>query len=73
MASGPMLDDKAERDELDLVGACWRRAPGSDPAEPLVEYAFIAHSDGKTYVVLRNVAAPDGPYQVYTRAEWPAG
>jgi Domain of unknown function (DUF397) len=73
VASAPIHDDKADvRARLDLAGAVWRRAPGSRPAEPLVEYTFVRHDDGATYVVLRDAAAPDGPYQVYTRAEWEA-
>lgn len=72
MASGPVDDKAAVRDRLDLAGADWHRAPGSDPGEPLVEYAFVVHTDGQTYVALRDAAAPDGPYQVYTRTEWEA-
>lgn len=73
MARPPIQDDKAEiRSRLDLTYAQWQRAPGSNPAEPLVEYAFLPHPDGVTYVVLRDAAAPDGPVQVYTRAEWEA-
>lgn len=55
-----------------LGGARWRRAPGSDSAQPMVEFAFVRHTDGETYVVLRNAGAPEGPYQVYTRTEWEA-
>ena len=72
MASGP-YDDKAEiRGRLDLTHAQWQRAPGSNPDEPLVEYAFVSHPDGVPYVVLRDAASPDGPYQVFTRTEWEA-
>jgi hypothetical protein len=73
MSPTPIHDDKAAiRDQLDLAGARWRRAPGSDPTQPLVEFAFIRHTDGDTYAVLRSAGAPEGPYQVYTRAEWEA-
>ncbi|WP_028922604.1 DUF397 domain-containing protein [Pseudonocardia acaciae] len=66
-------DDRASiRERLDLAGADWRRAPGSDPSEPLVEYAFVRGTDGQIYVALRDAANPDGPYQVYTRREWEA-
>jgi hypothetical protein len=73
MGSSPIFDDKAQvRGQLDLTDAAWQQAPGSNPAEPLVEYAFVTHADGQTYVVLRNAAQPDGPHQVFTRTEWEA-
>jgi Domain of unknown function (DUF397) len=73
MATSPIFDDKAEiRGQLDLTGATWQQAPGSNSEEPLVEYAFVTHTDGETYVALRSAAAPNGPHQVFTRTEWEA-
>lgn len=57
---------------MELGEASWRRAPESNPAEPLVEFAVVRGADGEVYVALREAAAPEGPVQVYTRAEWAA-
>ncbi|EID53346.1 DUF397 domain-containing protein [Saccharomonospora xinjiangensis] len=69
-----VVDDKFHvRDELDLSTALWRRL-GDDPegASGTVEYAFVAHRDAATYVVLREAADPDGTVLVFTPSEWDA-
>lgn len=66
-------DDKAElRDEIDLSGAHWQRpvAAGDSPAdvgEPF-EIAFVPHTDGLTYVALRQADTT----LVFTPSEWRA-
>ncbi|MFD2396929.1 DUF397 domain-containing protein [Prauserella oleivorans] len=37
-----------------------------------VEYAFVPHSDGVTYVALRHSARPEQPVLVFTPSEWDA-
>lgn len=75
--SAPIYDDKAHvRGKLDLTGAEWQR-PGADPNEPepeggQVEIAFVPHTDGVTYVAMRNSIEPDGTVLVFTPAEWDA-
>lgn len=70
-------DDKAGlRRELDLSSAQWQRpAPeGVDPAElgDAVEIAFVPHTDGLTYVAMRQASQPDGTVLVFTPSEWDA-
>ncbi|MPY99857.1 MAG: DUF397 domain-containing protein [Actinophytocola sp.] len=66
-------DDKAAlRDEIDLSGAEWQRpvAAGDTPAdvgEPF-EIAFVPHTDGLTYVALRQADTT----LIFTPSEWRA-
>ncbi|KID31029.1 DUF397 domain-containing protein [Prauserella rugosa] len=56
---------------LDLASARWSRV---QPEGGDLEYAFVPHSDGVTYVVLR-YARPEGesrPVLVFTPSEWDA-
>jgi hypothetical protein len=72
--TAPIFDDKANvRGSLDLAGATWQRGEG-DAAEDgeHVEVAFVPHTDGVTYVAMRNSAQPDGPVLVFTPGEWDA-
>jgi hypothetical protein len=75
-ASAPIYDDKAEvRGKLDLTDADWQRAgdPDDDEGE-YVEIAFVPHTDGKTYIAMRNskFTGPDDTVLVFTEAEWDA-
>jgi hypothetical protein len=71
--SAPIYDDKAHvRGELDLRGAEWLRSDEGDPEGEHVEIAFVEHTDGVTYVAMRNSAHPEGPVLVFTPAEWDA-
>jgi hypothetical protein len=38
----------------------------------LLEIAFVPHSDGQTYVALRQASRPDESVQVFTPSEWEA-
>ncbi|OLT46270.1 DUF397 domain-containing protein [Saccharomonospora sp. CUA-673] len=55
---------------LDLESAPWSRVR---PAGGNLEYAFVPHTDGVTYVALR-YADPEGaePVLVFTPSEWDA-
>ncbi|OZM74050.1 DUF397 domain-containing protein [Amycolatopsis antarctica] len=68
------VDDKAHiRHELDLGVAEWKRAePEGETIEDAVEYAFVPHTDGVTYVAMRQSSEPDGTVLVFTPAEWDA-
>ncbi|WP_020671114.1 DUF397 domain-containing protein [Amycolatopsis nigrescens] len=68
------VDDKANiRDELDLTGADWQRAePEGETLEDAVEYAFVPHTDGVTYVAMRQSSKPDGVILIFTPSEWDA-
>jgi len=66
-------DDKAAvRDEIDLSEARWQRpiAAGDTPAEVSepFELAFVPHTDGLTYVALRQA----GTTLIFTPTEWQA-
>lgn len=70
-------DDKADlRHELDLSSAQWQRPvpEGVDPADlgDAVEIAFVRHTDGLTYVAMRQASQPDGTVLVFTPSEWDA-
>ncbi|MBB4685509.1 DUF397 domain-containing protein [Amycolatopsis jiangsuensis] len=67
-------DDKAHiRHELDLTGVAWTRAePEGETLEHCVEYALVPHTDGLTYVALRQPAEPDGAVLIFTPTEWDA-
>ena len=76
--AAPIYDDKKQvRGSLDLTGARWQRGDGdgTDGAGvdgEHVEVAFVPHTDGVTYVAMRNSAQPTGPVLVFTPAEWDA-
>lgn len=68
----PIFDNKAAiRGSLDLAGANWQHGGAADDGERL-EVAFVPHTDGVTYVALRNSTQPDGTVLVFTPAEWDA-
>lgn len=63
-----MSDDKAGlHQELDLGQAHWQRL-GPDGAAGAVEVAFVPHTDGQTYVAMRQA----GTTLVFTPSEWDA-
>jgi uncharacterized protein DUF397 len=68
------VDDKAGiRGELELSRAEWRRAePAGQHVPGALEIASVPHTDGVTYVAVRQPAQPDGPVLVFTPAEWDA-
>jgi hypothetical protein len=68
------VDDKAHiRHELDLADAEWIRAePEGVTLEDRLEFAFVPHTDGVTYVALRHSVEPDGLTMVFTPSEWEA-
>ncbi|MFJ1763376.1 DUF397 domain-containing protein [Amycolatopsis sp. NPDC088138] len=67
-------DDKAHiRHHLDFTKAEWIRAePEGVTLDEVVEYAFIPHTDGVTYVAMRKSTEPDGTVLVFTPSEWEA-
>jgi hypothetical protein len=75
-ASAPIYDDKAHvRGQLDLSQAEWQRSgPADDDEGEYVEIAFIPHSDGVTYVAMRNskYTGPKDTVLVFTPSEWDA-
>ncbi|MBB5894018.1 DUF397 domain-containing protein [Kutzneria kofuensis] len=71
--AAPIYDDKAQvRGSLDLTDAQWQRGDGAEDDGEHVEVAFVPHTDGVTYVAMRNSAQPQGPVLVFTPAEWDA-
>jgi hypothetical protein len=71
--SAPIYDDKGNvRASLDLTGARWERGDGTNDDGDHVEVAAVPHTDGVTYMVMRNSAQPAGPVLVFTPAEWDA-
>jgi hypothetical protein len=75
--SAPIFDDKAHvRGKLDLTTAEWQRAaePDADPNGEYVEIAFVPHTDGKTYIAMRNskFTGPNDTVLVFTESEWDA-
>ena len=72
--AAPIYDDKSTvRGSLDLSVARWQRGEGEGAEDgEHVEVAFVPHSDGVTYVAMRNSAQPAGPVLVFTPAEWDA-
>ncbi|HKS48228.1 MAG TPA: DUF397 domain-containing protein [Amycolatopsis sp.] len=69
-----VTDDKVEvRDALDLTGAEWRRAePEGEHIPDAIELAFVPHTDGLTYVAMRQPSQPDGVVLIFTPSEWDA-
>ncbi|GAA3575679.1 DUF397 domain-containing protein [Amycolatopsis ultiminotia] len=67
-------DDKAHiRYELDLSGVSWFRAePDGAALDQCAEYALVPHTDGTTYVALRQPTDPDGAVLIFTPSEWDA-
>jgi len=71
--SAPIYDDKAHvRGNLDLRNAAWQRSQEENPDDEYVEIAFVDHTDGATYVAMRNSKSPEGPVLVFTMSEWDA-
>lgn len=69
----PIYDDKRHvRGHLDLINATWRPIGEDAGAGEHVELAFVPHTDGVTYVAMRNSAHPDGTVLVFTPSEWEA-
>lgn len=69
----PIFDDKAQvRGSLDLTGARWQHGDDAGGHAEQVEVAFVPHTDGVTYVAMRNSAQPEGPVLVFTPTEWDA-
>lgn len=68
------VDDKADvRHVLDLETARWQRAePPGVTIPDAIEFAFVPHTDGKTYTALRSSSEPDGTVLVFTPSEWDA-
>jgi hypothetical protein len=68
------VDDKAGvRHLLDLGTARWQRAePPGESIPDAIEFAFVPHTDGKTYTALRSSSEPDGTVLVFTPSEWDA-
>jgi len=66
------FDDKAHiRDELDLTNVEWRQPnPESENTGTGVEFAFAPHTDGLTYVAIRQSSQPDGDILIFTPTEW---
>jgi hypothetical protein len=75
-ARAPIYDDKSlVRGKLDLSDADWQRS--GDPQDTdgeYVEVAFVPHTDGITYVAMRNskFAGPQDTVLVFTPGEWEA-
>lgn len=79
MSESPVqpVDDKADiRQQLDLTAATWQRPlpAGVDAGElaGTVEIAFVPHTDGRTYVAMRQAARSAGPTLIFTPSEWEA-
>jgi hypothetical protein len=71
--TAPIYDDKSNvRGSLDLTEAQWQRGDGTSDDGEHVEVAAVPHTDGVTYMVMRNSAQPNGPVLVFTPAEWDA-
>ncbi|MQA61150.1 MAG: DUF397 domain-containing protein [Actinophytocola sp.] len=71
------VDDKADvRQKLDLTAATWQShlPTGVDAGEltGTVEVAFVPHTDGRTYVAMRQGGQPAGPTLIFTPSEWEA-
>lgn len=75
-ASAPIYDDKSHvRDNLDLAKAEWQRSGDPDDAGgEYVEVAFVPHTDGITYIAMRNskFTGPNDTVLVFTPGEWDA-
>ncbi|MEU3271617.1 DUF397 domain-containing protein [Saccharomonospora sp. NPDC006951] len=65
------VDDKVDvRDELDLGEAEWYGVTSLE--DRAVELSFVPHTDGVTYVAMRQARSPEGPVLVFTPSEWDA-
>lgn len=72
-SSAPIFDDKRQvRGQLDLSDVGWKPVGRAASPGEHVELAFVAHTDGVTYVAMRNSAHPEGPVLVFTPSEWDA-
>lgn len=71
--SAPIFDNKRHvRGHLDLTHAEWKTIGAAVSTGEHVELAFVPHTDGVTYVAMRNSAHPDGTVLVFTPSEWEA-
>lgn len=68
------VDNKAHiRHELDLTGAVWvRLEPKGANIPGAAEHAVVEHTDGATYVAMRQADDPSGPVLVFDDKEWDA-
>ena len=68
------MDDKVGvRGELDLSAAQWQRAePEGEHIPDAIEIAFVPHTDGVTYVAMRQSVQPEGLVLIFTPSEWDA-
>ncbi|ANZ38250.1 DUF397 domain-containing protein [Lentzea guizhouensis] len=70
--SAPIFDNKAHvRGNLDLSGAVWQRPPGPPSEGGDAEIAEVRHTDGATYIAMRNSQRPESVL-VFTMSEWDA-
>lgn len=65
--TGP-AEKAAVRDQLDLSAVRWRRPW----AGGVLEVAFVPHTDGETYVLLRDGTRPDDTTLLFDASEWRA-
>lgn len=68
MSDGSPGEKARLKDRLDLSDARWRR-PVTGGA---LEIAFVPHTDGQTYVVMRPADRPEGTTLIFTPSEWKA-
>ncbi|KOV81096.1 DUF397 domain-containing protein [Nocardia sp. NRRL S-836] len=70
--SAPIYDNKAHvRGKLDLRDAVWQRPPGPPSEGGDAEIAEVEHTDGATYIAMRNSLHPESVL-VFTMSEWEA-
>ncbi len=70
--SAPIYDNKAHvRGHLDLSNAVWQRPPGPPSEGGDAEIAEVVHTDGATYIAMRNSLHPKSVL-VFTTSEWEA-
>ncbi|MGH4020972.1 MAG: DUF397 domain-containing protein [Pseudonocardiaceae bacterium] len=55
-----------------MTAAEWQRYDDSGQHGQHVAVAFVEHTDGVVYTVMRSSAAPEGTVLVFTSAEWDA-
>jgi hypothetical protein len=67
-------DDKADlRGKLDLTGAVWEpMLPEGLELPVYAERAMVKHTDGVTYILLRQSNDRDGVMLIFTPPEWEA-
>ncbi|ASR39027.1 DUF397 domain-containing protein [Prauserella marina] len=65
------VDDKVDlRAELDFGEAEWHTVPSSE--DRVLELSFVPHTDGVTYVAMRQASSQESPVLVFTPSEWDA-